>query len=282
MKVTSDKLHARIVQDINKSGFLSELLVAKELVKNRWDVRNSVTFLDKDESKMREIDIIAFHYRFDEPHDLSVEITLAIEVKNGNDKPWLVYTLPVSDSRNLQPASRCILTYVHNLSDIVTHDLLVDGLPRQRCRQVGISYGEAFKKDNVPSQIYTALVKSCKAAQSEVEPLQSADKQLQGLSFRQLAIFQPVVVLNGTLIEVRLSRGDKIRLDERQFIPVTLGNFMPNTTREAFYPDIVTMTGLSPYLRHHAQWARALERNIILRLSNLAQSKICQNRLSPM
>lgn len=67
-----DELRKKITSDIKRSGFLSELLVATDLVKSKWEVRNCVTFLDEDKSVMREVDVMectlmAGHNRLGQP-----------------------------------------------------------------------------------------------------------------------------------------------------------------------------------------------------------------------
>lgn len=73
-----------IMAAINESGYLMEQEVATRLEQRGFHVRTNVAFEDPDESKSREIDVVAVkRTSFDEAAKLSANVELLVECKNS-------------------------------------------------------------------------------------------------------------------------------------------------------------------------------------------------------
>lgn len=90
----NESLLNRIRQDIEKTGFITELKVASILYKHNWHVSHSRSYEDFDLQKSREIDIDATkNYNHKEANFYS-EFRLIVEVKKIDKKPWVIFTTP--------------------------------------------------------------------------------------------------------------------------------------------------------------------------------------------
>ncbi len=86
-----DDLEKKILDDIQKTGFASELRVISALLEQGWNTDHGETYEDKDENKSREIDITASKPAYDPQVAFRFNFTLVIEVKRS-EQPWIVFT----------------------------------------------------------------------------------------------------------------------------------------------------------------------------------------------
>ena len=76
----------KIIESINNTGFVLEYEVAHLFEENGWSVINNRYYLDDDNQKSREIDIIAYKVR--EIDETFYYTTLIISCKKSNDHIW--------------------------------------------------------------------------------------------------------------------------------------------------------------------------------------------------
>ena len=81
----------KIIKDIEKSGFLTELKVGQKLSSKNWKVSFGETYLDYDEKKSREIDIQAYKVKNNKDVNFQLVFTVFIEVKYEPKNPWVVF-----------------------------------------------------------------------------------------------------------------------------------------------------------------------------------------------
>jgi len=86
-----ERLEDRILEDIRKTGFLTELEVARLLLKGGFRVENGRTYEDLDEAKSREIDLVAHTRVVERETNLELFPHLVIEVKKDPEKPWVIF-----------------------------------------------------------------------------------------------------------------------------------------------------------------------------------------------
>lgn len=268
------KLTKKIKDDVRKTGFLAELHVASQFVKSGWQVEHCGTFLDKDEMVNREIDIEAFTYTRKQVHDITifVRLHLMVEVKTSFGRPWIIFTVPITDSEFLEPPAWLMIISTSDFDgDSLPYTDIIKNSIREKQPRVGISFHEAFKSTHDKSQIYEALVKSCKAAKSMcTDDFNAEDQSLSSTRTikkqKSIDFFQPVVVLEGTLVEATLNKKGEIIIREKDYIPVVLASFSHKYGDGPFYPDVVTKAGLPMYINRHNSWLASIEQCIINRL----------------
>ena len=84
-----EKLKSQII----KGGFPFELEVARMFLKSKWHVENNTYYLDRDEKKGREIDLIAEYIKqFEAPkHYSEFVFSFITEIKKETEKPWVFF-----------------------------------------------------------------------------------------------------------------------------------------------------------------------------------------------
>lgn len=262
-------LKSKIIQDIQKSGFLSEMNTSAILVKNGWlNTHNAETFLDKDYNKSREIDITTYKAKYDKDFQIKLGIHLIIEVKKTN-KPWIIFCQEKQSIIYIGLGWGCI-----HFADNITPNQLSYEQINNKSRQAnsdlfGTSYYEAFKKPTENSQVYSALITCCKAA-VHLQKLNSwavdENKKYSGNKRHDLDFFLPIVVLDGLMFQSTLNTDGKISLKEVDYSPIRLNYSSMNYKETTFYPEIITLKGLKTYLEDIDEWHtsmfNSLKRNI--------------------
>src|SRR6266571_2659950 len=86
-----ERLEDRILADIRQTGFLTELEVGRILIKKGFRVESGRAYEDLDESKSREIDIVANTHIFAKDVGFRFFPHLIIEIKKDLEKPWVIF-----------------------------------------------------------------------------------------------------------------------------------------------------------------------------------------------
>jgi hypothetical protein len=159
----------KVTEDLSTSGFASEMRAIQVFLRNRWRCSGNTSYYDRDEGKVREIDISAYLWQrcdlVDNRHVISYFFVVA-EVKKS-DKPWVVFrekvTRPLDAWNNL---AHCNWSDSLNpeIADAISEDSLLTMLGWR-----GYGIHESFKKPDQPSRWYSALVSVCKASEHVFE-----------------------------------------------------------------------------------------------------------------
>lgn len=196
-------------------------------------------------------------------HKITVRLTLVIEIKASRDRPWVIFTVPVKDSPFLEPPGWGMIIQTDDFDrDSLSYEDIVKNSIREKELRVGISFNEAFKSPNEPSQIYKALVTSCKAALFQMEPYLEDKKldptHINTTGIKAIDFFQPLVVLDGILAEATLDHKGEIKIREKDYIPIVLHSFSPKYGEDLFFPDLVTKQGLPAYISCIKNWINSI------------------------
>src|SRR5690625_2890865 len=93
--MTSNDLESNLYKDILETGYPFEMEITSRMQKEGWKVLNGSYYIDKDEQKSREIDVVAeIHNSKIFSSDLTLEVmfSMIVEVKKSEDKPWVFFT----------------------------------------------------------------------------------------------------------------------------------------------------------------------------------------------
>jgi hypothetical protein len=261
-----EELKKKILKDIDKSGFLSEMRTNSVLLKYNWTViENAGSFHDKDSNLSREIDIIAYRVKSDANDKLQVGIHLIIEVKKSI-KPWIVFCQQ-KKSKYDYGIGWGLLNFKDNMTiKQLSFDTINIKNRHANFEKVGTSYSEAFKKTNESSQIYSALMSCCKAAvfvkennSWKIEDTQKYDPKNK----HYVDFFLPIVIIDGLMFHSVLDEKGEPDLYESDYSPILLNYSSLNYEESTFYPEIITLKGLEEHLNLIEEWHESMYKSIL-------------------
>ena len=256
----------KIIGDIEKSGFLTELKVGQKLRSKGWEVSFGETYLDYDEKKSREIDIYAYKIKNNMKINFQLVFTIYVEIKYEPKNPWVIFM--TEDS-------------MHDYKWIILHsgeafrseaggayfsDRISPNPLSRDDKKSGTAFHEAFKKSNSPSIIYKALIGASKAAFHHMEESRR-DKEVEKYSPKEQVIHEfhiPIVIVSGELFEAHLV-ADNIEVQKAEWLPVKLNYSSKNYTKTNerwFRPYIANVSGLSSFVDKLDQWIDFLYDNL--------------------
>lgn len=262
---------AKILDDIRKTGFVTELIVGSTLKKKGWHTYHSESYIDKDSGKSREIDIIATKVYANSESKIHVELTLVIEIKKMKQKPWVVFC---TKKNSFFYGWRILHTGFNNHKKGSGSVFQVTDLEKNNFRNnnrlIGNAFHEAFKKPDEPSKVYESLISATKAAiyQKEISSIDN-NEDFDCNEETELHIFIPLVVLDGELYSVILDDAGEVILSESEYIQILLNYSSPNygDLDNAFLPDLVKQSYLDNYLDQTETWFNTFTDSFSKRLS---------------
>lgn len=256
-------------EDIPKTGFVSEMLVTAVLAKAGWTALDHAFYMDKDESKGREIDTVAIKAAeaATDRKKVVVTLALAVEVKKAESKPWVLFTSPFTDRDNVETLFDTSLLRM-NLQEIWFRDLYSNH-PVTKCGRFGRIAYQAFrnkKAENVAkdegysNDTFAALASCFKASkelagyikQGEQQPLRD---QASTLKTYGVGIVHGLVVVDGRLFEAKVRDRQDMDVSEVHWLP-HLFNYASKEYGGAhrFLVDVVTLQYLPIYLETYSGW----------------------------
>lgn len=223
--VVNEDIKEKLKKDILRTGFPFEMEVSKILERNNWSVKNSSYYIDKDENKGREIDIIStIHQNKYIQRDLYLEVcfSLVVEIKKTEEKPWVFFTSEVNRVEENLPLD---YTYSNFSSKGYTLNRILRENIRKANARLGRNFYEGFTKNGGRDDIYKALSGTSKATYHALENcLANNDKA----GDRLFHFFESVVVIKGKLFEAFLNDKGEINLEETKYIQCQFNYMSPN------------------------------------------------------
>ncbi len=219
-------LKEKLKKDILSTGFPFEMEVSQVLRSSGWRVKNSPYYIDKDENKGREIDIIStIHKVYEIYKETSMEIcfSLIMEIKKSEDKPWVFFTSDVTG-----PVEQ-LLHKDYETSGFVTQSHVINRLLRKNTQKVnsriGRNFYQGFTKNGGRDDIYKALSGTLKAT---YHALENCSAKNNNSGDRYLHFFEPVVVIKGKIFEVYIDKEGSMKLEEVKYIQTDFNYMSPN------------------------------------------------------
>lgn len=254
----SDDLKARILGEIDKSGFPLEVSVARTLYERGWFVTPNVHHSDR-HNDVREVDIVALSNLRSGQADGklgNIGVVLAIECKKSREKPWVFFQQPWNDFSAISA-----LIARHLISELRTNDessLFHHVRPTEllshhfsdASRPIARTYFEAFKQHRGESDIFTAVTGLWRAHDFLARWLRTSGGLGQPA---RTALIHDVIVFEGQLFSASLADDGKWIVTEQDHILLRTTDFV--TFPEArLFPrnevviDVVGSTYLETYL----------------------------------
>jgi len=222
-------LESKVLADISKTGFPLELRMSNRFVEADYYVQDSVYYVDQDEQKGREIEIIALKNSQSTPRKDPpkwVRLRCIVECKKSS-KPWVIFTSPKTTYDEVSPLGQAtgLVDNVKWTSEMVSS--ITAFHPYWQMLRRGRSFHEALRGEEdrrESSVIFKAITTTVKAT------LSLFDRRFISYS-GEVSLFQPIVVLEGILFEAYLDNAERTVLEQPPWIPVSFAY------RSAAYPD---------------------------------------------
>lgn len=248
------ELANRIVADLKKSGFSTELSARKILIDAGWSVDAGCGYLDKDQNKSREIDIVATsvaNLRHGEKVYLYSEFHICAEVKKSKS-PWVVF-----DQKTHPALLSCAWNNLTSNINLPTEArFLTEGLTGQSLVKLngwaGSGIHESFKNPDQPSRWYSSFVSVSKASEYYLETAAPEGDPVTDDIFAnpcEMHFVQPLVILDGPLFRAVLTDAGDIELTEIENAAFKFDYKSKNYETSNFRVDLVTIGGLEPYIK---------------------------------
>lgn len=263
----SENLLKKIKADIEKTGFITELLVGDMLNQNKWHVSHSVSYEDMQSLKSREIDVVSTKNFHSKKTNLYTEFHLVVEVKKIKKNPWVVFTTPFVFKSWGWRILHSGWNYTNKKSAILSSDAFEEKHPFKKKKRFGKAFHEAFKTINpgVNSKIFDAILSVCKAAyhlkkshggepfKNDFDPKKSVE----------LHFYLPVIVLDGQLFEAYLDEGE-ISVKEQSWVPIEyeISSEKFKHGKNTFFPSIVKLEAFDEYIQQIETWINTTNQNL--------------------
>ena len=263
-------------KDISKTGYVSEMIVARIFGKSGWQVYDHLYFLDKDENKGREIDLTTVYTstKSNPKKSLTIKVGLAVEVKKVTNKPWVVFTSPLNPP----------LETIENLFDTslirlhiqeIWFPALYENHPVSKSKGFGrVSYqsfrGQQEEDDSTDSKRrskgssitpnFSAFVSSFKAAFEIRDFFRLGNNQplrdTNNVRTYEVGIVHGLIVVDGKLYDAAVQDDRSFEISEAAHVPYVFSYNSKEYGARRLLIDIVTLDHLSHYLRKYQAWIK--------------------------
>lgn len=264
---TETNLINKIVNDIKKTGFASEMKAIKKFNAKSWECSGNFNFFDKDEEITRESDLRASqsltNKNFSDFEKLIRCFFYIVGEVKKTKNPWIIFKENIQETntpkkydaydnciftRNLPFEKPRLVSYIHKFSLLDTLNFLGYGI-------------HEFNKDpNQPSKWYSACTSICKAAEYVLTTEEEFYKQLSTKDINSkvspniltssllFTFIKPIVIIDGKLFSAELDQNSDIFVEEIYFAPLKFYFKTKNYKRSSYNIDIVTLEHLDSYL----------------------------------
>lgn len=262
----NEELKNKIIADLEKSGFSSELQARRIFQDSGWSVNAGYGYLDKDENKSRETDILATSLqslKHDGKTFLHSEFHICAEVKK-TEKPWVVF-----DQQTNPALLSCAWNNLVSVINLPAPAIRFANTLKERSLikingWVASGIHESFKNPDQPSRWYSSFLSVAKASEFYYENCPDGDKQTDDVTKNpcEIHFIQPLVILNGPLYRATLADSGEIEISEIQAAAFRFDYRSKNYERQTHRIDLVTLHGLANYLEHVRERQIAFSRKI--------------------
>lgn len=171
----SETLEERVLQELQKTGFPTEIVSASVMQKHGWHVLHNPSYLDDSDGRSREFDIRAYrNEEFEAPGNrFSVGIYLMTECKKS-EKPWVFFTTTEEYDRSRlgvflkwNCGQQQVFTDRHHRESIISDKELREFHHYYQLPRLARTFHEPFKgneKSGSSQMIYSAVMSALKAA----------------------------------------------------------------------------------------------------------------------
>ena len=234
----------KLKSQIKKGGFPFELEVAHEFTIKKWKVENNTYYIDKDENKGREIDLIAEYtkqYEIPKKHYTECTFSFVTEIKKEKVKPWVLFTTET--------------TYFEKFIYEIFSDKIYNNFDEKKLskafkknnqtlhNKLGRSFTEGFTQGR--DKIFSSL---CNVTKAFISKLENTEKP--GSTDSILYYYEPLIILSGQLFEASLNGRKELEVKKKEHMQMRF-NYMSDYYKErtnGYIINIVTQDFLPTYI----------------------------------
>ncbi len=225
----------KLKTQILKTGFPTELEVSKIFLQQNWQVDFNSYYIDKDEEKGREIDLICSFFVQDYKDDnkksvFELSYYLITEIKKEETKPWVIFMSESSDFERLLGLPK---VWANNNLE---RSVLVKAFTKYNQKlhsKIGRSAIEGFS--NGKDKIFSSCCNTTKALEHSLESSYiNKDKSTDGL----FACYDSLIVLDGELLSASLNEND-LELKEEDYIQIKFNYLSPNYQKQRLNGNVI-------------------------------------------
>ena len=256
----SPELKTKISEDLETTGFGSEMRAAQIALQSGWNCQPGDSYLDYHENKTREIDLSIGKSKWLGGGAYS-EYHIKVEVKKS-ERPWIALTKDKGALDHDAWSNPSAFSHLPFEASALAGDLRATSY-LHKLSWVGYGVHELGKKPNQPSGWYAAAIGASKACAHAAAHFYDRDNLphpdhdedrpntiMEGTGETALVITQPVVVLEGTLARAWIDDSAQIQVEEADIVPLKLHLRTKGHLLESFRVDLVRLESLSMYLEH--------------------------------
>lgn len=269
----SEDLISQIKNDLEKSGFGSEMKAIRTFLDCGWNCSGGPSYIDRDHNQSREFDVLGHYHlshRLESGHNVRVLTDITAEVKKS-DRPWVVFKHVPNSEDDL----------FHGWTEVPNHS---ESLPLERAEYTdvfddwsltnqlgwkGYAVHESFKSPDQPSRWYAAAVTACKAAEHQIDSQYGHPHEFDEISRNiqkdppLLNLAQPLVILDGLLFVAEIGAGGELKIERAEMTSVDFHFSSPAYSSETYRIPIVRLGALPTYLNLVGQRTEAFLKAIL-------------------
>jgi len=272
-------------REIEKTGYPLEIEISAILDRaRRWVVWNTDSYYDRDEGKLRDIDIRAV--RTFETKNLLGEVSLVIECKKDDNFAWVFFTRPYEfaeeDIRG-HYLDELQMSFRNPLIDYISEIILGDcKFHYSAMKRIGVSF-EEFPVQ-AKRATYEKKRKEIFEAENQLKKFISySNEQDCNFAFpdvNRIILYFPCIIFNGAMYEATIKDG-KVRLEESNHVLLMTQNRTAYSNWElGFLVDVVTkdyfeelLKKINGDIRSFVGSVKKRESKIVRELSKLSMIK---------
>jgi hypothetical protein len=254
---SDDDFIKKLLEDVRATGYPTELAVAKAFEDSGWVTNPNTYYIDKDENKGREIDLVCWlglPSVLDEQESQFL-LCASVSIKQSANRPWVIFTSPTTGRDCM---GREFLTILQERVQLLWPQHQHPPLhPISQAPRIGRTHYEGFSKGGEKA-ITEALLSSVKGAVSEYDKQFSVFGDQKGKQ-RQSFFFQSAIVLSGRLFECYALPDGSLSLSEVSYLPFVCNYTSTKYDRRQYLVEFVTIEGLSKFLASQTEWLTRLQ-----------------------
>ena len=244
-----------IIEDIQKTGYPTEITAASIMQANGWSVVHNPSFWDQEEQKSREFDIQAYRRWQARSQNWTMGVYLIAECKKS-EKPWVFFTTEEKYEHgrlgsliySRVKGTPLFTSYDQESALIPDSDLCSSHHYFQFKRQARTFYEPLKNQDKAAhsTTIYTAVMSAIKATL-----FRWADTAYE----KWIGLYYPIIILAGDLFDARIGPGKTVSITKTDHVQLSFHYMQPDPrinsklSRRQFTVDVIHEDYLAQFLK---------------------------------
>ncbi|KJD38482.1 hypothetical protein QD46_18640 [Paenibacillus polymyxa] len=216
-----------------------------------WSVDHNTYYIDKDELKGREIDLVVTYFLSNPVSVLSsdyfeLHFVMPIEIKLANKKPWVFFSSETTPFEQLMN-NQIIKSSVGFKSEHHLYYELIKNHGTTLNENLGRSFYEAFSGNGSRDDIYKALTGTIKTLEHLIEDCSHDEEKSEEYSSRYLYLYEPTILVKGSMYVAKIEN-ENILIEETDYVQVAFNYLSPNYKKKDYIVHVINHEKLPQYI----------------------------------